>query len=60
MKAGMDDVFKDIKDKDGFENYINFRNIFFSGLFKFSYSYSQKYHIKSMEIVDDLEDEIGY
>lgn len=46
--------------KKSFDNFTNFRNNYFAELFKFAVMFRNKYLIKDMGAVDDLENELGF
>lgn len=60
LRSNTQHIFQNIKGKDSYDNFGNFKNNFFAELFKFAMRYRNKYLIKDMGTVDDLENELGF
>ena len=60
LRNNMTNIANVLNAKKSFDNFTNFRNNFFDELFGFAVMYRNKYLIKDMGAVDDLENELGF
>lgn len=60
IKLGIQNIIESMDLSNNWDNAINWKNQYFTELFKFDEQFRQKYYIKKVYELDDLMNQIGY
>ncbi len=59
IRTSVNRIFKEISNAGAFDNYGNYKNIYFAKLFDFSERYRQRYHVYDMKEIEELEQDLS-
>lgn len=60
LNSGVNDIISEIDNDKNFRDFLDFKHDFLRYTNEFGQAFRNKYHIKKMEIVESLENELGF